>query len=214
MKECIDTIGNYFIMQRLHILRVFNGICLGIVFFIVAALILSRINDTMLFFFYGWGSLLGKAALVFFITTLLPGMGERLGIKNKVLSIVRIYRRQVGILMYLSALLHVVLSKIITLSSFKELLQPQIFEIMGTLSLLILFFLFITSNTVSLIRLKLNWYRIHRLIYIGMFSIFLHVAFINLSIWSLLMGTVLILQLVSFIVVYKKTGSLTGGKPI
>jgi len=179
----------------------------------LSALILSRRNNTMLFFFYSRGKFFGEVALLSFIVTLLPGIGERFGIRNIFLSIVKIYRRQVGISMYLFALLHVVLSKVIIITSFKELPKLQVFEIMGTLSLLILFFKFCTTNSISLIRLRINWYRIHRFAYMGMFFIFLHVSLQSLSAWSILMAITLILQLVSFVVIYRRTGSFTGGKP-
>ncbi len=181
--------------------------------FILSALIFSRQNNTMLFFFNRWGKLFGDGALLSFIATLLPGIGERFGIRNIFLSIIKIYRRQVGILMYLFALLHVVLSKIIITASFSELSDLSIFEIMGSLSLLILFSLFLTSNNISLIRLRLNWYRIHRFTYVVMFFILLHVSLQSLSAWSILMAITLILQLVSFVVIYRRTGSFTGGKP-
>lgn len=200
--------------KRQTILNLFKLIYIIVMVFMLSALILSRQNNTMLFFFNRGGKLFGDGALLSFIVTLLPGIGERFGIRNIFLSIIKIYRRQVGILMYLFALLHVVLSKIIITVSFGELSNLSIFEIMGSLSLLILFSLFLTSNNMSLIRLRLNWYRIHRFTYMGIFFIFLHVSFISFSIWSVLMGLILILQLASFVVSYRKTGSLTGGKPI
>lgn len=199
--------------NRQKILSIFKLFYCVLVIFPISAFVFSRLNQSMLLFFFGLGNTLGQFALILYVVTLLPGIGDRLRIKNKILVLLKIYRREVGILMYLLALIHVTLEKLLITTSITELFTLLPFEIMGALSLLVLFFLFITSNTFSLIRLRLNWYRIHRLTYIGMLFIFLHVSLVKFSNWTILMGFVLILQLISFIVVYRRTGSFTGGKP-
>lgn len=217
MSDYINNIYHFCISSRKIILTFFKFVYFGAVIFIISALLLAPLNNTALSLFYAMGKsgrFFGDASLLLFVLTLLPGIGERVGMKNKFLSIVKIYRKQIGILMYFFALLHFVLSRAIFIRTLTEFFHFSTFEIMGAASLLILFFLFITSNTASLIRLKLNWYRIHRFIYIGMFSIFLHVALQGLSVWTVLMGLVLIFQIVSFVIIYRKTGSFTGGKPL
>ena len=199
--------------NRQKILSIFKLFYCVLVIFPISAFVFSRLNQSMLLFFFGLGNTLGQFALILYVATLLPGIGDRLGIKNKILVLLKIYRREAGILMYLLALIHITLEKLLITTSITELFILLPFEIMGALSLLVLFFLFITSNTFSLIRLRLNWYRIHRLTYIGMLFIFLHVSLVKFSNWTILMGFVLILQLISFIVVYRRTGSFTGGKP-
>lgn len=200
--------------NRQKILSIFKLFYCVLVIFPISAFVFSRLNQSMLLFFFGLGNTLGQFALILYVVTLLPGIGDRLGIKNKILVLLKIYRREAGILMYLLALIHVTLEKLLITTSITELFTLLPFEIMGALSLLVLFFLFITSNTFSLIRLRLNWYRIHRLTYIGMSFIFLHVSLVKFSNWTILMGFVLILQLISFIVVYRRTGSFTGGRPL
>lgn len=199
--------------NRQKILSIFRLFYCVLVIFPISAFVFSRLNQSMLLFFYGLGNTLGQFALILYVVTLLPGIADRLGIKNKILALLKIYRREAGILMYLLALIHITLEKLLITTSITELFTLLPFEIMGVLSLLVLFFLFITSNTFSLIRLRLNWYRIHRFTYIGMLFIFLHVSLVKFSNWTILMGFVLILQLISFIVVYRRTGSFTGGKP-
>lgn len=213
MNEYINTISEYLIRNRQRILNTFTILYWLFVPFLFISVFASRINDSVLLFIFSIGSFLGKIALILFITTLLPGIGERFGIQNKLLALLRIFRREIGILMYITAITHVTLAKLVITTSFKELLMPMPFEIMGSLSLFILFFLFITSNTFSQVKLRLNWYRIQRLAYIGMFLIFLHVAFLKLSIWTVLMGILIIVQAASFIALYKRTKSFTGGKP-
>lgn len=199
--------------NRQKILSIFRLFYCVLVIFPISAFVFSRLNQSMLLFFYGLGNTLGQFALILYVVTLLPGIADRLGIKNKILVLLKVYRREAGILMYLLALIHITLEKLLITTSITELFTLLPFEIMGVLSLLVLFFLFITSNTFSLIRLRLNWYRIHRFTYIGMLFIFLHVSLVKFSNWTILMGFVLILQLISFIIVYRRTGSFTGGKP-
>ena len=214
MRQFFDGIYSFFTSKRQKILGIFRVVCWLLVVFLIIAFVLSRFNQTTLFFLFGLGNTFGTFSLLAYVTTLLPGIGDRLGVKNKILVLLKIYRREVGISMYFLALIHVTLEKLLIITSVKELLTLLPFEIMGTLAILICFFLFITSNTVSMVWLKLNWYRIHRLTYIGMFFIFLHVALVKLSIWTLLMGFVLMLQLISLIVIYRRTDSFTGGGPI
>lgn len=213
MNGYIDNVSDYLIKNRQRVLTFFK-LCYWLLgLFIPMAIFLSRLNEKLLLYLFSMGTIFAKTALISFVLTLLPGIGERLGIKNKGIAILKIYRREIGILMYLAALVHVTLSKVIIIVSTQDLLNPFLFEIMGSISLLTLFWLFITSNTASQVKLRLNWYRIQRLTYIGMFFIFLHVALLRFSIWTVLMGMTIVLQVMSFIAVYRRTGSLIGGKP-
>ena len=210
MSRLTENIYNFFIVKRSAIIFVFKMIYFLLIIFVISAFLFSYFNNQYLLHLNNYGTFFGKSALLTFILTLLPGIGERLMIKNQLLSILKIYRRYIGILMYILTLAHTALVKILFLTSLKDLLSNYTFEIMGSVASLILFFLFITSNNISLSRLRINWYRLHRLIYLAMFFIFLHVALQRLSIWTVLMGLVIILQIISFAIVYKRTNSFTG----
>ena len=114
--------------------------------------------------------------------------------------------------MYFFALIHFAFIKVIFLNNFNDFFPRNTFEITGSIALFILFFLFITSNNLSVRRLRIYWYWIQRLTYLSMFFIFFHVALIDLSIWTIFMGLVIILEVISFIVIYIKTGSLISKK--
>lgn len=164
-------------------------------------------------YFYNIGSLCGQASLITYILTLLPGIGERLGLRNKILAILRIYRRYLGILMYFFAFAHISFVKIFFLDSLQGALPQGTSETMGAIAFMILLLLFLTSNNLSLSGLRIWWYRIQRFTYLVMFFVFLHVAFFRLNFLSALMGLVVVLEMASFVVIIRKTGSLTGGKP-
>lgn len=214
MDVFLDKINNFFVLQRIKIIGVFKIIYLFLILFILFIFITFRGNENLSMLVYDMGKKGGDFSLIIYLLALFPGIGERLGIKNKILSILRIYRRHLGILMFILVLVHISFTKLFFLQSKNDLLPQGAFETMGIFTTLILCVLFVTSNNNSLRTFKIWWYRIQRLTYISMFFIFFHVALVRFSIWSLLMVTVIILQLVSFYVVFKKTNSFTGGKPI
>jgi sulfoxide reductase heme-binding subunit YedZ len=114
------------------------------------------------------------------------------------------FRRHFGITMFLSALLHsgltVTLLAIVT-GQIPVVLQPQL---MGVIALSLLFPLWLTSNDLSQQRLGKGWKVLHRLTYLALIFIFLHVAMMMKWIWGVLMGTVLILELLSWLKVWLK----------
>lgn len=153
---------------------------------------------------YPLGVAMGKAAVVLFVLTLIPGMMKRFGITHKLLALLMIFRRYIGIAMYISALSHFGLVKAVPALSSKLPFQLTAFEFWGSLALFTLLFLFITSNDFSVGRLGIWWYRIHRLIYLSMWFILFHVGLQRLSIWTVLMGIVVFLMLISFIVSFSR----------
>lgn len=150
----------------------------------------------------------GRTALCLFIIILIPGMAERFGIKNKLISIIRIFRRYLGIGMYLLVLTHASFFRLIPIIQTGEITPFTLFELFGLSALTLLFPLFITSNDISINRLGIWWYRIQRCIYIAVFFIFFHVAFQSVSIWSVLMGITASLMMASFIYSYVKFGKM------
>lgn len=213
MEGLLDSINNFFISQRQKILFVFNVVYALIILFVGIAFGVFHSHSYLYAYIYQIGSVCGQASLITYILTLLPGIGERFELRNRALAILRIYRRYMGILMYLFAFTHIAFVKIFFLDSILGVLPQGASEMMGATAFIILLSLFITSNNKSLSSLRIWWYRIQRLTYLAMFFIFLHVAFIRINFWSVLVGVVVILEMVSFIVGYKKTHSLTGGKP-
>jgi DMSO/TMAO reductase YedYZ heme-binding membrane subunit len=205
---------DFFIKNRGKIIVVFKIVYVLIICFIAYVFIAMRGNDHMLMLIYEVGKKFGDFSVITYIVTLLPGMGERFNIKNSLLSILRSYRRYIGILMYIFALTHISLTKLFFVTTLDGILPQGSYEVMGLVAILSLLFLFLSSNNISMSRLKIWWYRIQRLTYIAMFFIFLHVALVSISTWTILMGVTTLLQITSFIAVYKRVHSLTGGRPV
>ncbi|MBI2464679.1 ferric reductase-like transmembrane domain-containing protein [Candidatus Shapirobacteria bacterium] len=148
-------------------------------------------------------NLFGEAAVVFYILTLIPGIAMRLGIHHSVFNLLRLYRRFIGIAMYLLVLSHVVLKKFPEL--IPDLSTTPTFELMGIVSLIIFLLLFLTSNNRSQKLLGIGWVYLHKLTYIGMFFILLHLSLQGSKNWGLLMWVTIVLELVSFYVASRRS---------
>lgn len=151
-------------------------------------------------FFYQLGVWSGRLGLLFYILTTIPGISRRFGLKHKLFSLLHIFRRYIGISMYLSISVHFWFVRGVPWF-IKGLLKlpPALFEIMGLTAYILTFFMFLTSNDLSVARLGIWWNRIHKLTYIIIFFIFLHVALQRLSIWTILIGVTLLTQISSHI---------------
>ena len=147
----------------------------------------------------------GEIAVGLYIVTCLPGLGRRLGVRHKLLALVMIFRRQIGILMYMFVLIHVMVLRIVPIVSNGAPLIPDAwFEVFGSIAAGLLFLLFVTSNDVSVKRLGSWWHKIHQLTYITMFFILLHLALQEVSIWTVLVVLLVGAQLISYVVSLKR----------
>ncbi|WP_016952616.1 ferric reductase-like transmembrane domain-containing protein [Anabaena sp. PCC 7108] len=131
---------------------------------------------------------LGFLSLLAYILTLLPS-SLRIGFpvfkKAKFIANLLKYRRQLGILAFLVALVHVVL---IVIKRNVDLFDLQTYSISveGTASLIIFALLAFTSNDWSVKKLKKNWRRLHQLTYTAIFFLFWHIQEKMSGHWNLL----------------------------
>lgn len=133
----------------------------------------------------------GQISLLSYILTLLPGIATRFKIILLPLTVLRLYRRHIGISMYLFALSHMILSGVL----FSQ--EPFIF--FSQIAMIILFILFITSNNFSQTKLNQLWFKIQQLTYFSMFFIFLHVSLLKFGTSSVLLILFAIIELLSFL---------------
>lgn len=150
----------------------------------------------------GWidaGVWMGRAAVSLLAIVLLPGILGRFGVQIKVTRVITFYRRQLGITTFLLAFSHGMLVRVIRRLAAGEfpLAARPLFELFGTLALSLLFFLFITSNDVSVKRLGPWWKRLHRLVYVIVWLVLFHTILQRVSVWSMMIGVIAVLELVS-----------------
>lgn len=155
-----------------------------------------------------YGKSFGTIALLLFVTTLIPSIIQRFGLAKQFSLIIKLIlpvRRQIGILMFMSAFTHYLAVKIIPIFQYKLTPDLPLYQAFGLLALLLTFFMFITSNNWATRKLKANWKRLHRLTYIIGWLIFGHVLLGGLnsegeiSLQAILIGTVMVLEIASLI---------------
>lgn len=152
----------------------------------------------------------GTISLYLFLLTLVPGILQRLNVVVLLSTSVVLFRRQIGIVMYILALLHSFYLSIIpqVMTSDLRLQNFATREIYGLIAILILFPVWITSNDVSQKKFGRFWKSIQRLTYIAMFFIYLHVAAIEKSA-QLLTAIVILLEIISWIKIWLRRPTST-----
>ncbi|MEI6728503.1 MAG: hypothetical protein WCK98_02565 [bacterium] len=129
---------------------------------------------------YKLGKLLGIVSVGVFIVTVLPGIFRRFKVKgflNQIQNLLMYNRARLGILMFVIATAHYLLTFLVPAIRI-GIIPPAFltFELFGVVALFGSFPLFLTSNNFSKKLLKKNWGRLHALVYILIWAIFLHVA--------------------------------------
>lgn len=155
-----------------------------------------------------YGKSFGTIALLLFVITLIPSIIQRFGLAKQFSLIIKLIlpvRRQIGILMFVSAFTHYLAMKVIPVIQFKSPPSLPIYQAFGLVALIFSFALFITSNSWATRKLKSNWKRLHRLTYVIGWLIFGHVLLGGLkseseiSIQALAIGVVMLVEVASLI---------------
>ncbi len=206
LPSVVDKVFLWSAKNKVFVIRIFQFFWSGLIIYSYIGARSIYYQDANFLHYYSTGITAGQISIIFFIIALLPGITNRFGIRHKLLAVVMFFRRHIGITMYLFALIHFSFLKLIPWISSGKFILPTGFELYGFLAHIFLIFLFVTSNDFSQNRLNIWWYRIHRLIYLIMWLIFLHVALQRWSTWSILMGIVVFIQMTSFIYAKKQTG--------
>ena len=190
---------NAVVRKKQRVLYIFRFIWfleLLILFFSLKSVILNTPDYA---FFYPIAVLSGKLALVFFTIVLTPGIFKRFGVRNRVLGLLLIFRRQFGITMFLFAALHGLTVSVMPKIVNNALFRFSVFELYGLSALILLLLLFLTSNDFSQNRLGKSWYLLHRLVYLIMWLILIHVALQRLSYWSVLASILVVAEMAGII---------------
>ncbi len=200
----------YVVSRRGKIIRLFKIIyCFLILLFLIGARSVYY-ADQYQPFFYSLAVAFGKSAVVIYILTLVPGIVRRFGLKHEIVAIVMILRRYLGILMYILVFTHYWWVRGINIWFHKIfVIPPPVFESVGFIALVLLTPIFLTSTDLAVAKLGKWWGRIHKLTYVVMFLILLHTALQRISIWSILVLLIVILQMTSYIYSRLKKRTIT-----
>ena len=120
-----------------------------------------------------------------------------------------LFRRHLGILMYLTMFVHMSWTTtlpLISLFGYDPSNYPMLatFQLVGVATALVLLPLFLTSNDLAVKKLGPWWKRIHTLTYIAMFLIFTHVALIEKSKWIVVMAVTIMAWVFSWITYFSR----------
>ncbi len=131
---------------------------------------------------------LGLFALVCYVITLLPTTLRIVFPSTKKTELPKLllkYRRQVGIIAFVFALLHGVLLVLKRNFDFFDI-QTYWIYVQGVVTFIIFTLLTITSNDWSIKKMKKNWKKLHELTYLAMFLLVWHVIDKMWGHWSYL----------------------------
>lgn len=202
MKALMDSLFQWNVRNKNMVIDVFKiGYFLILVLLIITAYLISQ--NQRIIGIYTVGELSGKIALVLFCITITPGILRRFSIRGTAVSLLMLYRRHLGISTFVFAFYHyasISLFSVLFRGSF--VLVPSLFEGFGVVSLYTMSVLFFSSNSWSVQNLGKWWGRLHALIYIIAWTIFLHVFLQGISRWSLLMGGFAIVETLSLVYYY------------
>ena len=153
------------------------------------------------------GKKFGQLSLLLLGLVVTPGILGRFGIEIKLTRIITLFRRQLGITVFLLAFTHYHfvrgLPRLQGVIPFK--LPLPLFETVGMLALFILFLLFLTSNNFSKKKLGKWWKILHRFVYLAIWSLVFHTGLQRISIWTFFIFTFAVLEILSFVYSWSKT---------
>ncbi len=195
-----DKIFRWSIQNRNRIIFVFKLYYYLLVFLIVIGGYSAYRIDNNFLLFYDLGLWSGKIGLTFYVLTVIPGIARRFGLKHKLVAILMIFRRYTGIAMYLGVFAHFAIMRgAFYLRQMRIVWPMPLFELMGLSALILATFLFMTSNDYAVQHLKKWWNFIHKLTYIIIWLIALHVVLQGISAWSAVIGLTAIVQALSYV---------------
>ena len=152
----------------------------------------------------------GELAILVYGLTIIPGIFRRFGWRHKLVSLLMIFRRYIGLFMFFLIVFHYTMQRgVAVVKNHLGFFQLSTYEVMGMIAFLSLLLLAVTSNDISTKKLGSWWARIHALTYGILWFIFLHVALQKAFTWSLFIGGMGVVQVSSFLYKWNKNRTIT-----
>ena len=192
-----DQLFSFSLRNKSRVIFIFKLLYCALFAFLILGSYAAYTLNSLYGFFYQTALWSGRSAIVLYMITTIPGITRRFGIHHKTIGILMLFRRYIGITMFILVLNHFMVVKGALM--FKGIfdVSPPVFQIFGSLAFLCLIPMVMTSNDISVSKLGAWWGKIHTLTYIIVWFIFLHVALQRISIWSILIGITAIAQISS-----------------
>jgi methionine sulfoxide reductase heme-binding subunit len=147
------------------------------------------------------GEKLGQVTIALLTTALIPGMLKRLGILKRLSSIFILFRRQLGVLAFFTAVTHMGYQSFIEKIALGEnpLTTAFTYQQTGFAAITIFFLLWVTSNDFSMKFLGKWWKYLQRTSYLAIILLILHTFDAGSKFW-LVLAVILSLEAISWLV--------------
>lgn len=145
--------------------------------------------------------LLGILATILFVLTIIPGIVQRLKLTqlSAITNPLRFSRRTMGVAMFFAALSHYLFAIAFKVIKTGNPPEVQNYFIFGFLALFLSLWLALTSNTFAKQKIGKWWKRLHSVMYLIVWLIFLHTVLIEISAISAIVGIFAVVELYSLI---------------
>src|SRR3989338_4502629 len=141
----LDNLYTFFIRRREQTITAFKILYVLITVVLLLGSYASYTRDESAITYYTLALNSGRAAILVYILTTIPGIFKRFGIRHKLISLLMIFRRYIGITMYLLVLYHFWIVKGVgVLFHALPLFPVVLFQAMGAIAVTLLFLLFVT----------------------------------------------------------------------
>jgi DMSO/TMAO reductase YedYZ heme-binding membrane subunit len=155
------------------------------------------------FLLYDIGSNFGTISVILYSLTLLPGILKRLRLLPQWTVIGMLFRRQVGILMFLSTFIHYSFTTMFPFVLLNEPLVLGTAQQYGFFAMIITMCMFVTSNDIAKAKMGRLWDWLQRLTYLALVLIFAHVAYMEVK-WAVILGVIACAEVISWVVAMRR----------
>lgn len=211
-KNLQDKIFEAFAQRNKLIISLFHFLYYLLAVFLIIGAYVSLTGNSLEPLFYNLGKKFGQGALLLLGVVVLPGILGRFKLEIKLTRLITVFRRQLGILVFISAFIHFSLVRgfpyITGLFPFK--IFSELFIAAGFLALFLMFFMFLTSNNLSVKKLGRWWKKLHRIVYVILWVLVLHTGLQRISAWTVFISFFAALETFSWIYYFLKKPRVTG----
>src|SRR3990167_9881771 len=200
-KDWQNIIFEAFAKRSRLVVSLFKYIYLAIIIVLLSSTYVIFSGNPLFDLVYEGGKKSGDLALLMLGIIVLPGILGRFGIEIRITRIITLFRRQLGITTFFLGFLHFSVVRGLQYLSGNIPFKPPfaLFELMGSFSLFLMFFIFLTSNNWSIKKLGKFWKVLHRVVYIILWLLVLHVGLQKISVWTIYIFVFALLEIVSWI---------------
>lgn len=197
-KSASDQLFVIVVKNRTKIISLFKLLYLVLFVFLIFGGYNIYAQTDLFALFYSLAVSFGRIGLVLYCITTVPGISRRFKIQHRLIQIIMIFRRYIGIMVFLSITIHYWFQRGISIFFMGELTQYATFELVGVFAYFLLLFMFMTSNDFSTKHMGKWWGRLHMVTYVVVWLVFFHTFLQRISLWSILAVTTLFLQMASW----------------